>query len=299
MPEDDLIQHVSELPAYSPPAHHGTVNRRLVTREFGAGFEMILGQLAPGGEASRHYHVDEAQVVYILKGEADVALGDEPPRRCGPGTVDPHPQGADARGRHGRRRGARRAGAVRTAARARTGLSRCRGSKRRCASTTKNRRCSPASSASRGAGRSSTRSRSASSSTRPISCRCRRRTSWPTPNRSARPGCAFLEGLAALPEAERRVRVPTITDPRGLDFADLQAARPDRGDGGARGARDRGVARLRRADDRYLHQLPDDHAAGARRASGDGRHRRRDLFEQRVRRAQQFRGRAVGAGRRR
>jgi predicted aconitase len=32
-------------------------------------------------------------------------------------------------------------------------------------------------------------------------------------------GIGFLEGLAAAPEAERRVRVPTITDPRGIDFA--------------------------------------------------------------------------------
>jgi len=32
-------------------------------------------------------------------------------------------------------------------------------------------------------------------------------------------GVAFLEALAAAPEAERRVRVPTLTDPRGLDFA--------------------------------------------------------------------------------
>src|SRR5438128_9871568 len=32
-------------------------------------------------------------------------------------------------------------------------------------------------------------------------------------------GVRFLEGLAAAPEVERRVRVPTITDPRGLDFA--------------------------------------------------------------------------------
>jgi predicted aconitase len=31
-------------------------------------------------------------------------------------------------------------------------------------------------------------------------------------------GTAFLEGLAARPEAERRVRVPTLTDPRGLDL---------------------------------------------------------------------------------
>jgi predicted aconitase len=32
-------------------------------------------------------------------------------------------------------------------------------------------------------------------------------------------GVRFLEGLAALPAAERRVRVPTLTDPRGLDPA--------------------------------------------------------------------------------
>jgi predicted aconitase len=32
-------------------------------------------------------------------------------------------------------------------------------------------------------------------------------------------GVRFLEGLAAATEAERRVRVPTITDPRGIDFA--------------------------------------------------------------------------------
>jgi quercetin dioxygenase-like cupin family protein len=90
---DCLIRHVSELPAYSPPAHSGTVNRRLVGREFGAGFEMILGRIAPGGEASRHYHVDETQIVYILKGEADIALGDEAARRCGPGTVIRIPKG--------------------------------------------------------------------------------------------------------------------------------------------------------------------------------------------------------------
>ncbi len=32
-------------------------------------------------------------------------------------------------------------------------------------------------------------------------------------------GVAFLEGLAAAPREERRVRIPTITDPRGLDFS--------------------------------------------------------------------------------
>ncbi len=32
-------------------------------------------------------------------------------------------------------------------------------------------------------------------------------------------GVAFLERLAAMPRPQRRVRVPTITDPRGVDFA--------------------------------------------------------------------------------
>ncbi len=32
-------------------------------------------------------------------------------------------------------------------------------------------------------------------------------------------GVRFLEGLAAAPEPERQVRVPAITDPRGIDFA--------------------------------------------------------------------------------
>src|SRR5437762_11643578 len=32
-------------------------------------------------------------------------------------------------------------------------------------------------------------------------------------------GVRFLEGLAAAPEAERRVRVPTVTGARGLEFA--------------------------------------------------------------------------------
>ncbi len=36
-------------------------------------------------------------------------------------------------------------------------------------------------------------------------------------------GVGWLEGLAALPETERRVRIPTMTDPRGTDFS--QAAR--------------------------------------------------------------------------
>ena len=70
-----LIQHVSELPEFSPPGHSGTVNRRLVGREFGAGFEMILGRLAPGGEASRLYHVAKPLIVDIAKAAPSVRRG--------------------------------------------------------------------------------------------------------------------------------------------------------------------------------------------------------------------------------
>ena len=59
-----------------------------------------------------------------------------------------------------------------------------------------------------------------------------------------------------------------------------------------------GVRGARHPDDRHLHQLPDHHAAGARRARRLRRHRRGDLFEQRVRRALELRGRPVGAERR-
>ena len=44
----------------------------------------------------------------------------------------------------------------------------------------------------------------------------------------------WLEELAAHAGAQRGVRVPTITDPRGLDLRDLQAAEADRGDARAR-----------------------------------------------------------------
>ena len=40
-------------------------------------------------------------------------------------------------------------------------------------------------------------------------------------------GVRWLEGLAATTEGQRRVRIPTITDPRGTDFAKADLAGPD------------------------------------------------------------------------
>ena len=40
-------------------------------------------------------------------------------------------------------------------------------------------------------------------------------------------GVEYLESIAALPEAERRVRVPTITDPRGIDLCAYEKLHQD------------------------------------------------------------------------
>ena len=82
-----LIAQDSELHRYAPPGHAGTVNVRLVEKEFCGAFEMIHGTIAPGGEAERHRHEVEHQVIYLLDGEASVELGDDPAVHCGPGAV--------------------------------------------------------------------------------------------------------------------------------------------------------------------------------------------------------------------
>lgn len=86
-PPKPLIQHESEIAPYIPPGHEGTVNIRLIDKDFCGAFEVNLGVVQPGGEASPHSHETEHQVVYIIDGKADVVLGDAPAVECGPGTV--------------------------------------------------------------------------------------------------------------------------------------------------------------------------------------------------------------------
>jgi quercetin dioxygenase-like cupin family protein len=81
------IQHQDEIGGYLPPDHQGTVNVRLVDKDFCGAFEMNLGTVQPGGEAEPHSHDTEHQIFYVLEGECDVTLGDDEPVRCGPGTV--------------------------------------------------------------------------------------------------------------------------------------------------------------------------------------------------------------------
>lgn len=86
-PLKGLIRRQDDIPAYIPPGHEGTINIRLVEKEFCGAFEMNLGTVQPGGEASPHLHENEHQVIYILDGSAEVILGDAPPVECGPGAV--------------------------------------------------------------------------------------------------------------------------------------------------------------------------------------------------------------------
>ena len=111
-------------------------------------------------------------------------------------------------------------------------------------------------------------------------------------------GVRWLEGLALPPRAGGSVRIPTITDPRGTDFAKAAFL------GQTSAMLDlerRAIAAFvsaRRRDDRHLHQLSDHPGADTQRARRLRRHRRGDLFQLGMRRALQFRGRAVGACRR-
>ncbi len=89
------IEHTDDLPVYAPPGHSETRNVRLVDKDFCGRFEMILGEIGPGGVADRHSHAAEHQVVYILDGTARVRLGDGPAEDCGPGCVIRIPPGVE------------------------------------------------------------------------------------------------------------------------------------------------------------------------------------------------------------
>ncbi|HLI13452.1 MAG TPA: cupin domain-containing protein [Alphaproteobacteria bacterium] len=81
------IVKLADLPRYQPPGHTGTTNVLLVEASFNGHFELVLGTLDPGGEAERHHHSRESQVIYILAGQARVTLGNGEPQTCGPETV--------------------------------------------------------------------------------------------------------------------------------------------------------------------------------------------------------------------
>ena len=139
-------------------------------------------------------------------------------------------------------------------------------------------RCAPASSARRRNGRSSIRSRSGAISARADFVPVSQAHIMADTESLGAAGVEWLERMARLPPEQRRVRIPTITDPRGTDFA---AAHRLKQQPWMLDLERRAIAAFEALGvlmTEHLHQLPDHHAAGARRARRLWRHRRRDLF---------------------
>ncbi|WP_408011222.1 cupin domain-containing protein [Pseudalkalibacillus sp. A8] len=71
-------KNVKDVDVYSPPGHEGTYNRRLVGPKEGIeNIEVILGEMEPGGVADPHFHEEIEQIMYILRGKAQVIIEGE------------------------------------------------------------------------------------------------------------------------------------------------------------------------------------------------------------------------------
>ena len=79
MGEAAFVVRPEELSAYSPAAHRGTINRRLIGSEtVGArNMEVVLGEVASTGVAEAHYHDAAEQAVYLLGGRCLVEIEGE------------------------------------------------------------------------------------------------------------------------------------------------------------------------------------------------------------------------------
>jgi quercetin dioxygenase-like cupin family protein len=73
------VIHSYELPAYTPPAHSQTANRRLL----GPGpsgserMEVVLGEIGYGGQADFHSHPGVEQAFFVIQGRAVVQIEGE------------------------------------------------------------------------------------------------------------------------------------------------------------------------------------------------------------------------------
>jgi quercetin dioxygenase-like cupin family protein len=83
----ESVVEFGDLAAYSPPLHSGTVNRRLVPADLGAGIEVVHGTIEPGGIGYKHSHSAEWQVIFLREGEGRLELAGEEPRMITAGTT--------------------------------------------------------------------------------------------------------------------------------------------------------------------------------------------------------------------
>ena len=75
----NCIVRANQLKPYSPDAHAGTVNMRIIGQEtVGAqNVEVVLGVIDPGGQAEPHFHTGIEQVIYLLEGRVEVGMRGE------------------------------------------------------------------------------------------------------------------------------------------------------------------------------------------------------------------------------
>lgn len=75
----DCVVRLNQLEPYSPDAHTGTINRRIIGQETVAAknMEVVLGEIDPTGTAKPHFHRDTEQVIYLLEGRIEVEMRGE------------------------------------------------------------------------------------------------------------------------------------------------------------------------------------------------------------------------------
>jgi len=61
---------LKDVPAYEPPGHHDTFNRRMAGPFNGSNnIEFIIGEMGKTGDADPHTHYGFDQLMYILEGQ--------------------------------------------------------------------------------------------------------------------------------------------------------------------------------------------------------------------------------------
>lgn len=72
------LNEIEGMPAFSPPHHTESKDRKMVDETIGAKHLSIWhGEIGPGGIAELHFHEEMEQAFLILDGEAIFQLGEE------------------------------------------------------------------------------------------------------------------------------------------------------------------------------------------------------------------------------
>jgi quercetin dioxygenase-like cupin family protein len=83
----------ADLAGYAPANHSGTINTRVIGPEIGAKhMEIVIGDIARGGNALAHAHPGLEQAVYVLEGTAIAGIDGEE-HAIGPGDFMFFPEG--------------------------------------------------------------------------------------------------------------------------------------------------------------------------------------------------------------